>query len=338
MNLEDVIDPEYGLQQDEWSLTRPKFGKEEQLEVIGWSGRCNGGKGDKYYILKCSKCSQDNELFGEGYFKARKDNIISGKISCGCGRLRWWSIEQYAVLCKRKAKELGYTFLGFAEEWQGNGTKIKMLCAKHGEWGTGNITNLINSCQGCPMCRIDSSVEASTKPNDVMIDSFLKTGAFHPDTKFWRSERKTKYGVKRYWFVSCPECGETGESLSGNLQRGKRPCACSTHRQQEAYVNLVVDDHDVVVAIKFGIANNSRQRIKQQNSRSVYSLKLHSVYTFPSVEQCKKAERECKQEIECGMILKRDMPDGYTETTWLYNLEKIEEIYKRNGGIQVSQD
>lgn len=35
MNLEDVIDPEYGLQQDEWSLSKPTFGKENQLEVIG---------------------------------------------------------------------------------------------------------------------------------------------------------------------------------------------------------------------------------------------------------------------------------------------------------------
>ena len=98
-------------------------------------------------------------------------------------------------------------------------------------------------------------------------------------------------------------------------------------------MNLVVDVHDVVVAIKFGIARDSKQRIRQQNSRSVYRLKQHSVYTFPSVAECKKAERECKEELDCGIVLKRDMPNGYTETTWLYNLEKIEEIYKRNGGL-----
>lgn len=45
-----------------------------------------------------------------------------------------------------------------------------------------------------------------------------------------------------------------------------------------------------------------------------------------------KAERECLQELECGVVLKRDMPDGYTETTWYYNLEKIIQIYERNGG------
>lgn len=69
MNLEDVIDPEYGLQQDEWSLTRPKFGKEGQLEVVGWSGKSGS---NNLYILMCLTCNQDSELFGEGYFRSVK--------------------------------------------------------------------------------------------------------------------------------------------------------------------------------------------------------------------------------------------------------------------------
>ena len=42
MNLEDVLDPEYGLQQDAWSLSKPTFGEEGQLEVVGWSGKSKG--------------------------------------------------------------------------------------------------------------------------------------------------------------------------------------------------------------------------------------------------------------------------------------------------------
>ena len=64
MNLEDVLDPEYGLQQDAWSLSKPTFGEEGQLEVVGWSG-IQGRI--KLYVLKCDKCSQGSELFGEGY-------------------------------------------------------------------------------------------------------------------------------------------------------------------------------------------------------------------------------------------------------------------------------
>lgn len=133
----------------------------------------------------------------------------------------------------------------------------------------------------------------------------------------------------------CPVCGETGESTSVNLQRGHRSCACNTQNQQESYINWIIDSHGTVVAIKFGIASDSKRRVKQQNSKSVYTIKQHSVYQFPDVTSCKKAERVCKQELECGIVLKRDMPDGWTETTWTYNLDKIIEIYERGGGIRV---
>ena len=45
MNLEDVLDPEYGpvnsvhsLQQDDYSLSGVRFGDEGQIEVVGWRG------------------------------------------------------------------------------------------------------------------------------------------------------------------------------------------------------------------------------------------------------------------------------------------------------------
>ena len=335
MNLEDVVDPEYGLQQDDWSLTRPKFGEEGQLEVVGWSGKSYT---NKYYILKCNKCSLDSELFGEGYFRSEKGKLLTGHVPCGCSKKTHWSKEQYSVLCSRKAKELGYTFLGFIGDWKGVHTKIKMLCEKHGEWTRGSIHTLTNGGNGCRGCQQDALVRATTKPDNIMIESFFKTGSFHPQTKFFRSEKKSKQGYMPYWLVSCPECGETGESASNSLQGGHRPCSCSKHRQQEAYINWLTDDHNNTVAIKFGIARDSKLRVKEQNLKSTYAIKQHSVYKFPDVASCKKAERECKQRLECGVVLKRDMPDGYTETTWLYNLEKVEEIYKRNGGLKERYD
>ena len=300
---------------------------------MGRSGKRNSR--NKYYILKCSKCSQDPELFGEGYFKSLKGHLLSGQLPCGCSSIPRWSKEQFAVLCSRKATQLGYTFLGFVGEWKGQNTKIKMLCEKHRTWGSGSIHSLVTSGSGCPGCKSEAmlraAVETNTKPDEVMRQSFFTSDAFHPDTQFWRSERKNSQGAKVYWFMLCPDCGETGESQSSGLQQGCRPCACNMHRQQECYINWVMDD-DTTVAIKFGIARDSNQRIKQQNSASIYTITQHSVYTFPSVRECRSAERACKKELECSIVLKRDMPDGYTETTWVYNLDKIIEIYKRNGG------
>ena len=324
MNLEDVLDPEYGLQQDDYSLSGVAFGDEGQLQVVGWSGKQGA---IKMYVVKCIKCSQDVELFGGGYFKSQKISISKGKLVCGCGKNPRWSKEQYLILCSRKVKELGYTFLGFTGEWQRVKTKILLSCEKHGVWGSGTITTLINIGTGCPAC----GATARVKSDDEWIKSFIDSGSFPIGTKFWRSERLNHIGRKEYWFVLCPECGETGTSLNCNLQRGRVPCSCGVHRQQECYINWILDS-DNRVAIKFGIARDSKQRIKQQNSKCAYEVQQYQVYKFLDVASCKKAERECKKELECGILLKRDMPDGYSETTWVYNLSKIQDIYKRNGG------
>jgi hypothetical protein len=330
MDLVEVLDGS-PLQQDLYSQSEPVFGKDDQLQVVGWSGKSGS---NRYYILKCSKCSQDSELFGEGYFRSVKGSLVKCQVPCGCAKNPRWSQGQFSVLCSRKAEELDYTFLGFAGEWKGNSTKLKMLCEKHGDWSSGVIDRLINRGIGCPGCRVDAVRSACIKPDEVMIASFHESNAFHPDTLFWRSERMSGEGKAVYWHMSCPECGEDGESTSGDLQKGKRPCDCSKQRQTEAYINWVIDEYNNTVGIKFGIANDSKHRVKQQNSKSVYEISQHAVYTFPSIQSCKKAERECLQELECGVVLKRDMKDGYTETTWVYNLGKIVEIYKRNGGIK----
>lgn len=425
MNLEDVLDPEYGLQQDEWSLTKPTFGDEGQLQVIGWSGK---NSSHKWYIVICNKCASDKELYGEGMFRASKGNLLKPSIPCGCSRRTKLSAQQYITIAQRFVKEdiRILEYLGskannaffklectvcsadkelFPDGWQNymsnirkgcgvsclcsdspklNYTQWNILCKRLAEdrglkylglgaWISNNKTPVFVECScgepvkiisidmfknapsdsyACKSCQsgrrslqmkkqrnhtniVQKIIEATRKSDDAMISSFLKSGGFNPDTKFWRSERKLnnqKGSSKVYWFMMCPDCGETGESPSSSLQKGSRSCVCNSQRQQECYINILADGSSAV-AIKFGIANNSKQRAKQQNYTSVYEVKQYQVYKFPDVASCKKAERECKKELECGVVLKRDMPDGYSETTWAYNILKVKAIYERNGGI-----
>ena len=331
-NLEDLLDPEYGLQQDEWSLTRPRFGADGQLEVIGWSGRV---RSRKLYIVKCVKCALDTGLFGDGYFRGNKGNLERGKSPCGCATNYVWTKEQYKILCFRKAESLGYTFIGFHGDWKGVQTRLQMHCSKHGDWFSGTINKLTSGGRGCVGCMGDAIAARSRKPDSVMVQSFFASGAFHPDTKFWRGENKGGCANAVYWSVYCPDCGEVGEASSGNLQQGKRPCACSPHRQQEAYINVLRDLNDQVVAIKFGVANNSEVRVKQQNNKCFYEVSNHSVYYFPDKKSCIMAENECIQRLACGVISKEFMPDGYTETTWAFNLDKIISIYEKHGGKRI---
>jgi len=178
----------------------------------------------------------------------------------------------------------------------------------------------------------------ATSKQKVYRKRFIIEGGFHPTTKFrilGSSVDIEAPGNGTVWEYTCVECGQIALSTTSCLLQGKRSCACSVHRQKECYINWLVDEHENAVAIKFGVANNSKRRVKQQDTKSAYEVRQYQVYSFPFVQQCKQAERECKKELETGVVLKRDMPDGWTETTWSYNIGKVKSIYERNGGVLV---
>jgi hypothetical protein len=325
MNLDDLIG-NAGILQDDCAAETSIFGNNGQLKVVGH----NGSKGNKkQYILYCSVCSKDPELFGEGYFSSTKSSLDNNSIPCGCSTAPRWSKEQYFVLCSRKAKELGYKFIGFESDWAGHKTKIKMFCEKHEEWAT------LSKGVGCPSCRTDKMRAAKLKPDSVIVESFMATGSFVSGTKFWRSERTNNLGWFAYWNMYCPECEEYAEPKACHLIQGSIPCACSKRRQKECYITWLVDENNNPIAIKFGITNNLKRRIKEQNKLSKYSVQKGMVFAFPTVLACKRAERECKEELVTKFMSKSDLPDGYTETTDISNLFRIVEIYKRNGGILI---
>lgn len=320
-----------------------KFGKENQLEVIGWCGKSGS---HKCYVAHCIVCSNDPELFGDGLFKIIKGAITLGREPCGCSNIPKWTEQQYYIRTNRKANQQGFEFLGWSDVFSGYRTKIKLSCDKHGVWDTGNINHLMNG-RGCPSCKGETTAKFNvlmkTIPEEQMIASFMISGAFSDNTKFWKSERRTKEGYMDYWKRWCPDCEEISETLTKDLKLGCRSCACNSQRQQQAYINLVKDEHNIV-AIKFGIANNSTIRVKTQNSKSVYQVVNHSVYEFPTVNECKLAEKECLNKLECGVVSRFEMLDGYTETTYPINIEEVIAIYKNfngrlmDGGVNVAGD
>lgn len=331
MNLKDLLrDGEY-VKDDDWSAARHTFGDRGQVQVIGHLGARNGSR---IYVLYCHICAQDPELFGEGYFWSTKYNLIKTKIiPCGCSKKMHWTKEQYSILCSRKAKELGFTFKGFDGEWLNRDTRVILHCEKHGDNTTSMISTLLLGA-GCRYCGFEASAAAKIKPDSVMIESFFASGAFHPETKFWRSERKNTNGVKSYWHYLCGDCSKQGHSTSTSIQDGQKSCGCSVQRQQQAYINFVWDG-DIVVALKFGVARKAKRRVAEQNSRAAYKITNHSIYEFHDVESCRYAEKQCKEKLECPVINRQYMQDGWSETTWVYNLEKIIWLYEASGGVKL---
>lgn len=333
MNLEDVIDAEYGLQQDEWSLTKPRFGKENQLEVIGWSGRY---KSAKYYILKCDICSKDSELFGDGYFKNLKDNLNKGRIPCGCSQATRWTDDQLIIKINRCLDDTSSKLVCLEDYSTRSKIKCTIYCENHGMYSGIWVTSILHSGKTCPTCGYEDGAIKRCPSDEDVIASFLETDSFPEDTKFWKSNRTTSQGFYSYWFVNCPDCGVTAEAYVSDLRKGSKPCGCSPYKKQrQGYINAIVDKNKNNIAIKFGIANRAINRISRQRSSSIYEVINHSIWIFPSPEDCKSAEKECKDTLETSVLAKEEFQDGYTETTYVNNLDKIINIYKLFGGVLV---
>lgn len=325
----------YNLYQDEWSLGSHTFGSGSQLKVIGYNGEPNPRR---YYILECSVCSLDPELFGDGYFRSKKGNLLTGCVPCGCAIKPEWSILQYYTKSQRKAEELGYEFISFYGDFKRLHTKLILKCDLHGEWNTTIFSNFFHHEEGCPPCGKESAASSGRFTNERMTEVCLATGQFHPETKFWRDIVNNRDANPPYWWVYCPECDTTTESIRSNLVRGHRPCACTPMRQKEAYINLITDELGRIICVKFGIAVDTVRRAKDQNRVSKYSIENYLTFLFPDVESTKLAERVCKRTFDCGVVDRDLMPDGFTETTSKENIGRIIEIYENHGGILMTKD
>lgn len=266
-----------------------------------------------------------------------KSNLAGqGNLPCGCSKVPKWTEDQYKILLQRKADSLGYNFIGFSGYFKNQNTKIKLVCDIHGLWNSTSVGNFLSQSSRCPSCTKNIIGDRTREPDKEIIKKILESGAFHPDTKFWRSDRVNKHDHKIYWNYLCMECGEVAEVLYSNILHGHKGCSCAKvrQRQQEAYI-LSVSEGDNIVALKFGVANPTNSRVKIQSRKTIFDLKILFVYNFQTIDACKEAERQCKKELECGILTKESFSDGWSETTWVYNLDKIIEIYERNGGIRI---
>lgn len=412
MNLEDLLD-ESGLQQDEWSLTKPTFGDEGQLQVVGWSGRYNS---TKLYILKCTICSQDSELFGTAHFRSPKPSLVRGQVPCGCALFRKWTEDQYTTLCKRAAEKAGNVFVQFKSFPVGQGSKVAQKCPSHGLWETGNVANLLKKYTGCPKCRTDKNTERCAKDyllsesvvlerlannlpsnlkffgwNEVFKGSITKAliHCSHHDTLTTISTQNFLSLTSSRSFKVCANCiseniketnsiseedatplvhqltttsntkfngfvgdyqgitntkikvmcdlhGETSSRLYNNLKNASNPCpVCAIGGSQiYAYVNTILQE-SLPIAIKFGITGNFNHRLRTQNYANLLEMESLVVFQFPSREDSFAAELECKKTLFCGVVDKNLMIDGHTETTYIHNLDKITDVYKKHGGVKV---
>lgn len=301
--------------------TYGEFGQIRVLGICGLSGRT------KAYAVKCNICSEDPELYGEGIFRSYRSNLQKGQNPCGCSKFTIWTEEQQRVRVSRKAAEYGKCFIDFAEKFKGTNTKLILLCCKHGLWDTTSLQALITQGHTCVQCCADNISNKNRKSTENLIANFFSTGAYAEGTIFSRPSGR----VGKKWSVYCPTCDTENSTYTSHLKKGARSCLCGPSKQRQAYINIVKDG-ETPIAIKFGIAFDYRARVYTQNLKSAYVISNLAVWEFSTVSDCKSAENVCMKELITGILNKFSVPDGYTETTYLSNIDKVIKIYEQYGG------
>lgn len=224
------------INQDEYSLSRPTFPtpKGGTLTVIGWKGKSSN---TKKYVVKCSVCSQDPELFGDGTFSTVKGSLTQGSVPCGCAFNPKWSENQNKIRVQREATARGLEFMGWSSEYSAKKTKLLLSCPLHGDWTSTSIDKFLDG-RSCPACGAGKAGETNLKEDSTHVNAFIASGSFLKGTKFYRSERKNKAGYSVYWHYTCLSCssdeyvkaglcGGVFESYVGDLKRGLVSCRCS---------------------------------------------------------------------------------------------------------------
>ena len=234
--------------------------------------------GNARFILECSICNQDKELFPEMFLSLKVD-LTRGSIPCRCGKSTKWSESQYIIRVKGECEKRGYDFKGWSEDFKGQNTKLR-LCnpATNNEWYTTSVNSFLGRGSGDPVEGKEKIREGTIKEDDFHIEAFMKTGKFLKGTTFTRNkERVDSKGWYNYWDVVCPKCSNdiyvqkklcsgVFNSPRGDLKKGYLPCRCSktfrwTKEQRELQIKTTLEKEgltwDSWFDIEVGYKNSS---------------------------------------------------------------------------------
>lgn len=303
-----------------------KLPKNNACKVIGQFGKY---RSNRYYYVFCETCAEDPELYGDGIFRSVRTNLMSGRVPCGCGGRYEKNEQQVLTIVGRHLEKHGLVFKGWSGGFIGGDSKCLINCPIHGDYISSRVstfTRLDNKCRGC-------FYESLKLSEEEWSSVFLSSGSFKEGTRFWRSENKNTSGWKTNFFIECGECKEVYERTSSALKEGNVPCSCGPNKQDFAYINLISDGR-TPVALKFGISSKPTFRFLQQKVQCVFDMTEFASWKFPEITKCREAESLCKKILQTKVLSKEEMPDGWTETTYISNLDKIIEIYESYGGVR----
>ncbi len=219
-------------------------------------------------------------------------------------------------------------------------SKVKIACADCGDdLGSTRYTELITRGRVCRKCSKIKVAERNALKTEQEKKEREERKFIKRDTTLRHriNERniETGYVLEEIVYMPdfeqslikqlCPEHNHrfaiTVQSFNGNTKGCKYCCTCAFRTDIPVYFYIqTLDDR----YIKFGVTNRKvERRMIEQQRESVFSHELVTSYRFMNGVYADKLERLIKQRFKCGVVSRRDMRDGYTETLPIKELSNL---------------
>lgn len=222
-------------------------------------------------VLHCSLCSSDEELFPEGSLTSTLSSLRRGSVPCACSPCPKWTSEQNSVRCRRWAENNNLQFLGYAEKYRANKTKLKLKCLSESclKISESVAIEKLQGGRGCPYCGDLRTIESSRK---IWVGS-------QRTTKLGGTVSVIEEYMTKHLKVHCTECAKDEELYGEGIftaskdswTMGAIPCGCHKGYQHSPdQYRVLLNRRKLVVEGKVKVLGfvgeqiNSRTYIKQR--------------------------------------------------------------------------
>lgn len=266
-----------------------------KLEAIGIISKTKSGNAT--FKVTCTECSKDPELFPDGYFVSTKGHLVNGTKPCGCSKNPRWLDWQFLILARRVGEKKGFIVHGFAEEFQGQNTKLNLECLKDGHKWSANINNVINNDRGCPKCGYTTIAEQRKTPEHIALQKCIDI-CKEMDYNVVGFVDGYKGAHRTCFEYNCKTHGKQNVSYHTFVNMGRRCNGCWKDKQKElgngnGYYPERKDEIDFLYVLNFnnkfikvGRSFDVDKRIKKLRTLSkVPKNKIHKLRIFTATHQ-----------------------------------------------------
>lgn len=244
----------------------------------------NENTGRWMYIVECSVCSKDKELYPEPLIIERYAAKSRGSVPCGCSAIPKWTEYQQKIRVERVCKNKGYILEGFVEEKLGDKTHLQLYNPSSGNrCESCTVSNLLRGRED-PSLRADRIKNNHTDKREGVVLSTLRKHSMYGYMSNINWNLSEGGGKDRLFVVfDCGNCKTEGNTAYlDNIAKNKISCKCKVRpsifknklsKQDNLYI--MKDSH--TDNIKVGRSFNLEGRVKSINKtyKGSWDILLH---------------------------------------------------------------